>query len=157
MGTGAIGRQRTIWCNHRMKLGSLIVKRLFLVSCLISALAVVWALFGPREREVEVLCAPDKRIDTQEQAVAFAKQLVKGHHREWGFNTGKDYLSAIEEHSKCCSASYGPYSVEVEGYGWYVSIQGRDMPYEHVLEFARCGRVAYNGGIYLGPPKEATK
>lgn len=135
------------------------MKRLLLVCCLIPVAALGWWLFGPDEWQLDNLCSPETRIDTKEQAVAFGKQLIqaKGSHREWGFDTSEEYLAAIERDPNCCSVSYGDYIVEAVGRGWYVSITGRDLPYEHVLEFNRCRQVAYNGGLYWGAARIGTK
>jgi len=115
----------------------------------------LWHLTGGNA-DLMATCPPEERINTPEQALAFAKQLIapQASSRE-GFNFAnpEDYVSAIERDPSCCSVRYGDRIAEggVAGRGWSVTLSAKHLAtqYEHVVEFNSCRKVSYNGGVSL--------
>jgi len=126
------------------------LKKLSLIMLLVAISATCYWLFAPDEWHL--LCSPEQRIRTPEQAIAFAKQQIVKRSRvfeETDFKTSDEYVAAVERDPNCCSALYGPRHFEGAGRGWSVTIFALHLQnkYEHAVEFNECGDISYNGGV----------
>jgi hypothetical protein len=99
-------------------------------------------------------CSPEDRINTPEQAIAFAKQLISPQGKPSDvrkFVSPEDYVAAIEADPTCCSGGYGKRVAEggAAGWGWSVTRKHLATQYEHLVEFNSCREVSYYGGMSL--------
>lgn len=99
------------------------------------------------------ICLTGKRIDTHDEALAFAKTVLdsRDYLEEAGYKSAQDYVAAIEAKPNCCFVSYGQRFFEDAGQGWSVSLDATHLKnaFQHEIEFNRCGGITYNGGLSL--------